>query len=150
MKKILNFLIDIIIVISILIIVTRLYFIDYKKVSGVSMLNTLQDGDVILFNKTKKMYSRYDIVVVTKDDYVIKRIIGLPGETIECKKGVIYINNAPIEENYIIGITNDFEKIIIPTDEYFILGDNREKSVDSRLYGPISKKNIKGILIKKF
>lgn len=114
------------------------------------MLNTLQEGDIVLFDKTKKYYSRYDIVVVIKDDYVIKRIIGLPGETIECKGGIVYINDESIKENYILGVTSDFEKIIIPDDEYYILGDNREKSVDSRLYGTVSIRDIKGILINKF
>lgn len=150
MKKIFNVLINITIIISALIVITRLFFVDYKKVSGVSMLNTLQEGDIVLFNKTKKNYSRYDVVAVIKDDYVIKRIIGLPGETIECKGGIVYINDVPIKENYILGVTSDFEKIIIPDDEYYILGDNREKSVDSRLYGTISIRDIKGIMINKF
>ena len=150
MKKIFNVLINITIIISALIVITRLFFVDYKKVSGVSMLNTLQEGDIVLFNKTKKNYSRYDVVAVIKDDYVIKRIIGLPGETIECKGGIVYINDVPIKENYILGVTSDFEKIIIPDDEYYILGDNREKSVDSRLYCTISIRDIKGIMINKF
>ena len=68
----------------------------------------------------------------------------MPGETISCKDGIIYINSKKVEEKYGKGVTNDFEKVKLGKDEYFVLGDNRANSLDSSEFGPIKKSQIKG------
>ena len=88
---------------------------------------------------------RSDIVVVKeKGELLIKRVIALPNETIECKDGSIYVNDKKLSETYVNGTTNDFEKVSLGKDEYFVMGDNREVSLDSRVYGTYMRKEIKG------
>ena len=74
----------------------------------------------------------------------IKRVIALPGDTIECKDGIIYINDKEYKDKYAYGITNDFDRVILKDDEYFLLGDNRIVSRDSRYFGPVKEKYIEG------
>lgn len=148
MKKIIKILSIIIIFICIFIILIRLFIVDYKLVDGNSMLNTIKKGDVVIIDKINDNFNRYDIVAVKLDNYVVKRIIGLPGDKIECKGGKIYINDNIISENYVNGVTEDFQPLIIPNNEYFVLGDNRENSIDSRVYGTIKLNNIVGKIIK--
>lgn len=108
------------------------------------MYDTLEGNEIMLLWKQKKI-ERYDIVVAkTSNDTLIKRIYAFPNETIECKKGNIYINDEKIEDHYAFGTTEDFPKVTLKEDEYFILGDNRLVSLDSRKIGPVSKKNIEG------
>ena len=78
---------------------------------------------------------------------LIKRIIGLPGDTVECINGKIFINDQEYDDKYAYGITDDFSKVELKEDEYFILGDNRLVSEDSRYFGPVKKNNIKGKII---
>ena len=91
--------------------------------------------------------NRFDIVVISSSkthDTLIKRVIGLPGETIEVRDGKIYINDKKISDKHGSGVTKDFGKIKIPKNEYFVMGDNREISADSRVFGTFNKKEIKG------
>ena len=78
-------------------------------------------------------------------DY-IKRVIGLPGETLEIKDSTVYINGQPLEEDYLPADLRfmDFGPITIPDDSYFMLGDNRNNSQDSRIWGTLSKDHIIG------
>ena len=78
------------------------------------------------------------------NEKIIKRVIGLPGETIEYNNGKLYINNKVVEDKYNDGTTFDFKKVVLGEDEYFVLGDNRAVSIDSRRLGPIPKKDILG------
>lgn len=113
------------------------------KVSGSSMNDTLSDGDHLIVDKLTYRFQdpkRYDIVVFPfkyqKDTYYIKRIIGLPGETVQVIDGYTYINGEQLDEHYgkevmqSAGIAN--ESITLNSDEYFVLGDNRNHSSDSR------------------
>lgn len=115
-------------------------------VSGHSMDTTLNDGMIAIsknVNKDTKI-NRGDIVVVNEDShYVIKRIIGLPNEKIKCENGFICINGEKLEEDYTSSLTEDFDEVTIGENEYFIMGDNRSNSKDSRVYGAISKQQIK-------
>ncbi len=75
----------------------------------------------------------------------IKRVIGLPGETIEIKKGKLYVNRQPIKENYLNGdIVGDYGPVTVPADSIFVMGDNRNNSEDSRAFGPLQKALIVG------
>lgn len=134
------------IVIIIVIILIRTFIITPVRVDGNSMKNTLQNGDILLLLKLGSV-NRFDVIVLDeKDDaeIIIKRVIGLPGETIEIKNGKIYINDKEINDNYGYGETSDYKKITLKDDEYFILGDNRLISKDSRYFGPIKEKEIIG------
>lgn len=141
MKNLMPYIIVIVVVVFI-----RSFIITPVRVHGSSMYPTLDGNEIMLLNKLAKI-DRYDIVVVkleTHDDNLIKRIVGLPGETVEVKEGKIYINDKEIEDKYGYGETFNIEKVTLKEDEYFILGDNREISLDSRVFGKINRKDIKG------
>lgn len=135
----------IMIVISVLLI--RYFVITPVVVDGISMNNTLAHDDVLLLRKFDKSYERDDIVVVKREvenDLIIKRIIALPGDTIEAKEGFVYVNGKKVIEDYSVGITVDFESLEVPKNHYFVMGDNRMSSDDSRRMGAIHKKYILG------
>ena len=111
------------------------------------MYPTLQDKEFMILNKIslKQGINRFDIVVVQENNkYIIKRVIGLPGESVMYSDNKLYINGKVIEDNYSKTTTNDFDNVILGENEYFVLGDNRTVSKDSRVIGPINIKNIKG------
>lgn len=141
------------IVLIIVILLIRTYLFVPIMVSGNSMVPTLNNGDVMILNKFKYLVNdikRFDIVVVDyENEYIIKRVIGLPGDYIEYKNDILYVNSKKVEENYNREFTDDFDlndlnKEIIPNNYYLVLGDNRPISKDSRKIGLIDKKNIKG------
>ena len=113
------------------------------RVDGRSMMNTLHDGDNLIVEKLSYRFSdpkRFDIIVFPptgKKEYYIKRIIGLPGETVQIdEKGNIYINGELLEENYgaetIQNPGRAAKPITLGDHEYFVMGDNRNNSKDSR------------------
>lgn len=130
-------------------------------VDGNSMNTTLNDGDSLIVEKVSYIFGdihRFDIVVFPyyddkrgEDVYYIKRVIGLPGEAIRITDGKIYINGEELKENYGYYV-NDMpmegydaeEEYIIEENRYFVLGDNRNLSVDSRRIGCISGDDIVG------
>jgi len=131
----------------ILIIGIRVFICTPINVSGNSMSSTLKDGDIMLLNKLslKDGIDRFDIVVVkTETNYIIKRVIGLPGETISYKDGVLYINGKVYEDKYNLTGTNDIDPVKILDNEYYVMGDNRNISKDSRTIGAIKKDRIIG------
>lgn len=135
------------VVIIILVLLFKSNIASPIRVNGRSMDNTLKDGDIMILNiigyRTSKL-KRFDIVVVDNGkDYLIKRVIGLPGEKVEYKDNELYINGKVTKDKYGIGNTKDF-KIELSSGTYFVLGDNREDSLDSRFYGPFSKNKIIG------
>lgn len=132
-------------IILIVVVVIRTFIVTPVKVSGPSMQPTLKGNEIMILNKMKKEYERYDIVVVkSPDGDIIKRVYGLPGETISCENGFIYINGKKIDDKYNGNKTLDFELVKLKDDEYFVLGDNRMNSKDSRIFGPFKKEQIKG------
>lgn len=131
-------------IILVVVILFRTFIATPIKVDGMSMYPTLEGNEIMILNKLGKI-QRYNIVVVKEEtEDLIKRVIGLPNETIEIVEGNIYINGKKIEENYGKGETSDYPKTKLKSDEYFVLGDNRENSKDSRSIGPVKKKQIKG------
>lgn len=132
------------IIILIIVVFIRSFIVTPIKVNGSSMYKTLEGNEFMLLWKLGEI-NRYDIVVAkTETDTLIKRVYAFPNETIECKKGIIYINDAAIDDNYAFGETQDFAKVTLKEDEYFLMGDNRLVSLDSRKLGPILKKQIEG------
>ena len=113
------------------------------KVSGHSMETTLSDGDNLIVDKISYRFrdpERFEIIVFPfqyeEHTYYIKRIIGLPGETVQVIDGYVYINGEVLDENYGLEVMDDpgiaAEPITLGEDEYFVLGDNRNHSSDSR------------------
>ena len=110
------------------------------KVNGNSMYPTYHDNQ-FLIGEYHFNINRYDVVVInTPDKYLIKRVIGLPNDSVEYKDNILYINDKEVDDVG-TGITNDF-KIELSNNEYFCLGDNREHSKDSRYYGAFLKDDI--------
>lgn len=136
------------VLIIVIVLLIKAYVVSPIRVNGSSMYKTLHDEDIMILNEFTYYFNdieRKDIVVVKeKGELLIKRVIGLPGETVECKDGTVYINGKKLTETYVNGTTDDFEKVIVGKDEYFVLGDNREVSLDSRVYGAYKRKEIKG------
>ncbi len=127
------------------------------QVSGSSMYPTLHNEDNLIIDKISYRFNdpeRFDIVVFEylgePGTHYVKRIIGLPGETVQIKDSIIYINGEPLEENYgaeaILAAERAGEPITLGEDEYFVLGDNRNHSKDSRSYevGNVNKSQIIG------
>ena len=122
------------IVIVLVVVLIRTFIITPVRVDGDSMKNTLKNGDILLLYKLSSI-DRFDIIVLDEEkdnEKIIKRVIGLPGETVAIKKGKIYINDKVIDDEYAYGETSDYNKVTLADDEYFILGDNRLISKDSR------------------
>ena len=156
-KEILSFVLYFVIVIAAMLLIIH-YVGQRTEVSGSSMENTLSDGDNLIVDKISYRFhdpERYDIIIFPykyeEDTYYIKRIIGLPGEHVRIDdSGNIYINGKVLKESYgregiqDPGIARD--EITLGEGEYFVLGDNRNNSSDSRdpSVGIIQKKDIIG------
>ncbi len=136
--------------IIITVILIRTFLVTPIRVDGDSMNDTLTNGEILLLKKYDKSYERFEVVVFNyKNEKLIKRIIGVPGDHIAYKDNKLYINNKYIEEPMIDKKTYDFDLNqlgfdIIPEHYYFVMGDNRTNSKDSRMIGLISEKDILG------
>lgn len=136
------------IVIFIVAICIRTFIVSPIKVNGNSMNETLLDGYLLLLNKyDSSEFERFDIVVVSEDvigEPAIKRIMAVPGETVEIENGVLYINHEKADDPYNNFIMADMEAITLGDDEYFVMGDNRSVSLDSRSFGPVNEDDLLG------
>lgn len=170
-KSVLRDWIESIIIAFLLAMVIRTFVVQAFKIPTGSMRMTLQEGDLILVNKfiygakvpffnfylpAVREPKRGDVMVFVypedkKKDF-IKRLVGLPGETVEIKGGSIYINDKPADDPIFKQIyyynRGDFaaegQKIMVPKDSYFVLGDNSVSSKDSRYWGFVPKNNLLG------
>jgi signal peptidase I len=149
--------------------------VEPMRVSSYSMESTLCDGDLILVSKLAREPRRGDIVVLHSRSamasdgghenvqrMMIKRVVAVPGDTFHITRGVVFVNREPIKEPYVhhssiynpsrdfwpkasfTAATND---VVVPQDNLFVMGDNREQSLDSRVWGPISQEDITGFLL---
>ncbi len=128
------------------------FVVQHWIVDGPSMEPTLQDAEHLFLNKFVYRFGppkRGDIVVFrpprggTKD--FIKRVVGLPGETLEIRLGRVYINQQPIDEPYVRkDVLSEYSKITIPPGHVFVMGDNRPNSHDSRAFGTVPIDLIRG------
>ncbi len=135
------------IVILIAIILFKKFMYSPVYVNGESMMNTLHNGDIMILDiigSKNNNLKRFDIIVIDSGkELIIKRVIGLPGDSIEYIDNELYVNEKKIDDPYGNGATENF-KVKVPKGKYFVLGDNRENSMDSRYFGSFSKKEIKG------
>lgn len=136
------------VVIIILVILVKTYVVTPIRVNGPSMNDTLKNNDIMILDEISYRFSkieRFDIVVIRyKNEYIIKRIIALPGEEVSYKNGKLYINGKVMKEDFSHKMTEDFDSVKVEEGNYFVLGDNRVNSTDSRIIGTVPKKNIKG------
>src|SRR5579864_2374410 len=124
------------------------------KVEGTSMAPLLSDQERIFINKFVYRFEpihRGDVVVfwypLDRTKSFIKRVVGLPGESLEIRGGELYVNGKQISESYVPASYFDdssYGPIMIPADEYFVMGDHRDSSNDSRIFGPVARKFIYG------
>jgi signal peptidase I len=144
-----------IVVAFIMALIIRAFFVQVFWIPSSSMEPTLDIQDRIVVNKVSYHFrepKRFEIVVfrqvgeegLPKKD-LIKRVIGLPGEKLELKDGIVYINDQPLEENHPMNRDlADFGPVKVPANAYFMMGDNRPASADSRYWGFLPEKNIIG------
>src|SRR5579859_5612660 len=124
------------------------------KVEGTSMAPLLSDQERIFINKFVYRFDpiqRRDVVVfwypLDRSKSFIKRVIALPGESVEIRQGIVYVNGRAIQEPYVppqYEDPSDFVPIRVPKDSYFVMGDHRISSNDSRVFGPVSSEFIYG------
>ena len=139
----------------VLAMILRTFVVEGRIIPSGSMLPTLQLQDRVMVNKfiyRFKEPQRGEIVVFeppevlhTDDDY-IKRIIGLPGETVEMKEGNVYVDGKVLDESYLLEAVNyEFGPVTVPEDSLLVLGDNRNSSFDSHLWNAwLTQDRIKG------
>lgn len=148
-------LLSIVITAFILAMILRTFVIEGREIPSGSMLPTLQIDDRVMVNKFIYYFKepvRGDVVildppeVLNSDKYFIKRVIGLPGETVEMRDGKVFINDRPLKEPYLPEALNyRFGPVVVPDDSLLVLGDNRNNSFDSHLWNAWLKRDrIKG------
>jgi len=141
----------------------RTFVAEARYIPSTSMLPTLKINDRLLIEKIGYRFTspeRGDIVVFSPtealkeqgyDDAFIKRVIGLPEETIQVKGGVVTVNGQPLMENYVADEPDyDFGPVTVPEGHYLVLGDNRNNSYDSHYWGFLPRENIIGRAAVRF
>ncbi|MHC0037576.1 signal peptidase I [Pseudoneobacillus sp. C159] len=131
--------------------------IGITTISGFSMLPTFHDGNVVVEEKISKYFfapELGDVVIVNKLEQhykIIKRVIGIEGDTVEIKNGIIFVNNEPVPEIMTEGVSEDMAAVKVPADHIFVMGDNRTpgESIDSRdpNVGPIPLSSVDGYVL---
>ena len=135
--------------------VVRTFIFEPVRVDGASMMYTLEDGEFMIATKFDYLLGdpeRFDIVICnypnTSDGmYRVKRVIGMPDETIELRAGELYVDGKHVEQNFEMTPNQTyFGSYTVPPGHYFVIGDNRNNSKDSRsaMVGPLSRDEIKG------
>ncbi|MCP5118949.1 MAG: signal peptidase I [bacterium] len=137
-------------------VVVILFLYQPVKVEGTSMMPALVDQERIFINK---FIYRFGFGEIERGDMVvfwfpgdpsksyIKRVVGLPNDSVEIREGVVHVNGQPLEERYVPSEYRDRQSrppLKIPSDEYFVLGDHRSSSNDSRAWGPVHRRHIYG------
>lgn len=172
-NDILDFL-SIVPLLMLLITVLNIFFISFSPISGTSMEPNFHDDQAVVFSHINDEYKRFDVVIIfvaeLSDPYLIKRVIGLPGETVVIDDNDIFINGVLLVQDFIdqdvvktycvSGHDINYCSFTVPLDSYFVLGDNRDGkaiqdaisgySIDSRTFGSVPKEDIFGKVILTF
>ena len=133
-------------------LVVRTFLFEPVRVDGSSMSATLANGEVMFVTKPEYLMGdpqRFDVVIChypnRGNTNFVKRVVGLPGDTVEIKEGYLYVNGEKYEESYITHRPDyQLSAYTVPEGQYFLLGDNRSNSNDSHIIGPIDRDMIKG------
>lgn len=149
--------VQIVIIAAAIIIPVRYFLIQPFIVKGASMEPSFYENEYLIVDEISYRLGkaqRGDVIVFRPPtgvhDYYIKRIIGLPGETVEINKGVItvfndtYPNGVVLREDYIDDYTTGHQRVTLSLNEYFVMGDNRDESLDSRKFGAVNEDLIVG------
>lgn len=127
-------------VLMVIFTVINAFFLSFSPISGTSMEPNFHDGEVVIFSHISKEYERFDVIIIyaeaQQEPYLIKRVIGLPGEQVVIDHNEIYIDGVLIEQDFIdqdavyTACVNsddrDYCEFTVPADSYFVLGDNRD------------------------
>lgn len=132
----------------------RNYLTSVSVVAGSSMSPTYLPGTLVCTERISGSLQRGDIVLVDdgRKSYAIKRIVGMPGETVRLWRGYVFINHCMLSEPYLVRNTYTYPAhgrgatFPLGDEQYFVLGDNRANSSDSRSYGPVERSQIKRII----
>lgn len=129
-------------------------FVGVSKVNGRSMAPTLVDGDVVFFTRVNFRYEKGDVVFakMPSGSNYVKRIHAVEGDVVDLRDGVLYVNGEPEPEGTHLGLTMSQKGIVeypytVEPGKYFLLGDNRPVSEDSRSFGALPKSSIRGKLL---
>lgn len=159
-----DFLQSIVVVMAILVMI-YLFILGPQEINGQSMDPNFHNGEYILTNKIIFKFRepvRGDIVIFkspgNKEIDYIKRVIGLPGERVKLEKSAFYINDEKLEETYIGpdvfifggSFLQEGQEIVVPEGKYFVVGDNRPHSADSREFGPVPKEDFIGMAFLRY
>ena len=135
----------------ILAILLTVFVISPVDVSGISMEPTIKNNEFTYHLKQEKV-KRFDIITfkMASDLVFIKRVIGMPGDLVEYHGGELFINGDPFKETYLGEPFTESYSFVVPEKHYFVLGDNRKNSADSRNFGFINDEQIIGVIHKIF
>lgn len=132
------------IVIIIVVTLVRTFLFTPIRVNGDSMNPTLLNHEIMILNKISKI-DRFDIVVIKEPNtHLIKRVIGLPNEKVSYVNNKLIIDGKEIKDPYLKDHTIEDFSIELKSNQYFVMGDNRSNSFDSRYFGPVNEKEIIG------
>lgn len=146
-REVIDFVIPIILAVAIALVLKNCVIANAKVPTG-SMLNTIQEGDRIIASRLAYINDdpeRYDIIIFHFPDdesqYFVKRVIGLPGETVNIVNGIVYVTKTDgttiqLDDSFVTNCVpvGNFGPYVVPEDSYFVLGDNRNNSQDSRYW----------------
>jgi len=139
------------VVIGVLIVVPiRMFLFQPFLMEGASMEPNIKNGQYMIFQEYDKNYQREEVIVFkypkNPSQFFLKRIVGLPNEKVEIKNNAVYVNSKLLSESYLAKDVKTFgdTSITLASDEYFVMGDNRAFSSDSRVWGPVKKNLVIG------